>query len=365
MQKTKFALSIVSAAALLALAACGGGGGDGTSNGGSNGGGSTPPTTTPTANDPYTGKPATGAMTNQITGSVVKGPTAGATVTAYVLNADASNGNAIGSAVTDASGAFRMSLTQAPSGMIRLIATGGTFSSEVDNSTQKLDTLELVAPYVTTDLTNFVITPVSDTASKRITYLVSKGGKALAEAYTTASSAVLQLFSGNNVIASTDRTRGGINYLSIVPGSAQDTLHTYQDVLTAIEYYGVRHDLPSRVTLRLLSASSITGVPSQLDANGQPITVGAWVGSTFNETQPVTLADISLAQPANDVLALVMAMNAVTACDSGDHTTFYQRYPLAQGQSDYLDATACNGYKSVVDTVQAKIPANNRNKYVG
>lgn len=74
MQKTKFALSIVSAAALLALAACGGGGGDGTSNGGSNGGGSTPPTTTPTANDPYTGKPATGAMTNQITGSVVKGP---------------------------------------------------------------------------------------------------------------------------------------------------------------------------------------------------------------------------------------------------------------------------------------------------
>lgn len=365
----KMAIKLAAAASLaMILAACGGGGGDSGgstgSNGGSTGGVTTPPATTPTANDPYTGKPATGSTTNQITGSVVKGPTAGATVTAYVLNADGSNGNAIGSGVTDASGAFSLSLTQDPKGMIRLVATGGTFTSEGDNSTQKLDTLELVAPYVTTDLTNFVITPVTDTASKRITYLVSKGGKSLAEAYTTASSAVLQLFSGNNVIASADRTRGGINYLSIVPGSAQDTLHTYQDVLTAIEYYGVRHDLPSRVTVRLLSASSITGIPSQLDANGQPITVGGWVGSTFNETQPVTLADISLAQPANDVLSLVMAMNALTACDSGDHAPFYQRYPLAQGQSDYLDAAVCNGYKNIVDTVKAKIATNNRNKYV-
>lgn len=363
MQKTKFALSIVSAAALLTLAACGGGG-DGSS-GATGGGVITPPTTAPTANDPYTGKPASGAMTNQITGSVVKGPTNGATVTAYVLNADGSNGNAIGSAITDASGAFSMGLTQAPAGMIRLVATGGTFTSEGDSSTQKLDTLELVSPYVTTTLTNFVITPVSDTASKRITYLVSKEGKSLADAYTTASSAVLQLFSGNNVIASDDRTRGGISYLSIVPGSAQDTLHTYQDVLTAIEYYGLRHDLPSRVTVRLLSTSSITGIPSQLDANGQPITVGGWVGSTFNETQPVTLADISLAQPANDVLSLVMAMNAVTACDSGDHAPFYKRYPLAQGQADYLDAAACNGYKNIVDAVKAKIATNNRSKYVG
>jgi len=363
MQKTKLALSTISAAALLALAACGGG--DGSSSGGNNdGSGTTLPTTTPTANDPYTGKPAPGNTTNQITGLVVKGPTTGATVTAYIINSDGSNGKAIGSAVTDASGAFSMGLTQAPSGMIRFVATGGTFTSEGDNSTQKLDALELVAPYVTTALTKFVITPVSDTASKRIAYLASKGGKSLADAYTTASSAVLQLFSGNNVIASADRTRGGINYLSIVPGSAQDTLHTYQDALTAIEYYSVRHDLPSRVTVRLLSTSSITGTPSQFDANGQPITVGAWVGSTFNESQPVTLADISLAQPANDVLVLVMAMNAVAACDSGDHDSFYKRYPLAQGQTDYLDATACTAYKNMLDGVKAKIPTNNRNKYV-
>lgn len=347
---------IAAASFAIAMAACGGGGG-----GDDDGGNSNPPPTPTTANDPYTGQPAAGTPTNQISGSVVSGPTNGATVTAYVLNPDGSNGNAIGTAITDTSGAFSMSLTENPRGMIRLVATGGTFTSEADGSTQKNTSLELVAPYVTSTLTNFVVTPVTHIASQRITYL-AKGGKSLAEAYTTASSAVLQLMSGVNVIASTDRARGGINYLSIAPGSAQDALNTYADVLTAIEYYGVRHDLPSHVSVRVLSESSITGTPSQVGADGQPIIVGAWVGGTFNETQPVTVDQLSTGQPANDILSLVMTMNAVKACESGDHSGYYQRYPLAPGQSDFLDPTACTAFTNNMNAIKAKVATNQRSK---
>ena len=362
---------IATASFALFLAACGGGG-DGstaTNNGGSTGG-STGGTTTPagTTIDPYTGQAAAGTPTASVSGSVVNGPTAGATVTAYVVNSDGTNGTPLGSTTTDASGAFSMTLSQAPTGMVRFVATGGTFASEADSSQQKNVALQLVAPYVTTSLANFVITPVTHLASTQIAYLASTGGKSLATAYTTASSSVLQLLTGNNVIASANRAHGGVDYLAIMPGSAQDTNHTYADALTGVEYYGVAHDLPSHVALRVLTLSSVTGTPSVKDSNGQAINVGTWTGSTFDESQPYTLAQLSSTVggglPANDVLALVQTMNAVTACTTGDHASYYLRYPLAQGQSDYLDTAACGAYTNNLNAVKAKVATNNRSKFV-
>ncbi|WP_342234335.1 hypothetical protein [Ralstonia sp. OTU4908] len=370
---TKSAKLIAVASFALFLAACGGGGDGGStaSNGGSTGGtGGTGGTTTPagTPIDPYTGQAATGTPTASVSGSVVNGPTAGATVTAYVVNSDGTNGTQLGATTTDASGAFSMTLSQAPAGMVRFVATGGTFTSEADSSQQKNVALQLVAPYVTTSLSNFVITPVTHLASTQIAYLASTGGKSLATAYTTASSAVLQLLTGNNVIASANRTHGGVDYLSIVPGTAQDTNHTYADTLTGVEYYGVAHDLPSHVALRVLMLSSVTGRPSVNDSNGQAINVGTWTGSTFDESQPYTLAQLSSTVggglPANDVLALVQTMNAVTACTTGDHASYYLRYPLAQGQSDYLDTAACGAYTNNLNAVKSKVATNNRSKYV-
>ncbi|MCL6483896.1 MAG: hypothetical protein I4O49_06875, partial [Janthinobacterium lividum] len=97
---TKSAKLIAVASVALFLAACGGGGDGGStaSNGGSTGstgstggtGGTTTPAGTPI--DPYTGQAATGTPTASVSGSVVNGPTAGATVTAYVVNSDGTNG---------------------------------------------------------------------------------------------------------------------------------------------------------------------------------------------------------------------------------------------------------------------------------
>lgn len=369
MNKSKNAVNVIKLVAAMSLAgllaACGGGDGGsaaGTATGSTPGTGTTQPQQQPI--DPYTGSAAAGTPTAQISGSVVSGRTAAATVTAYLVNPDGSNGASIGQTTTDATGAYSMTLSQTPLGMIRLVATGGSFTSEADNSTQKNVALQLVAPYVTTALSNFVITPVTHLASTRFTYLASKSGQTLASAYTTASSAVLQLVTGNDVIAGSNRTHGGVDYLGIVPGSAQDTLNAYSDALTAIEYYGVQHDLPSHVVVRLLSTSSETGTPKQVDGNGQAIPVGGWVGTTFDEAQPVTLAQLSGAAPAPDVLSIVMAMNAVQACTSGDHTGYYQRFPLAAGQTDYLDTTGCAAYTNNLNAIKAKVTTNNRAKYV-
>lgn len=364
----KHSMKLAAAAAMsILLAACGGGGDGGTTSStgsGSTGTGTTPQSQQPT--DPYTGQAAAGTPTAQISGSVVNGPTTAATVTAYLLNPDGSNGASLGSAQTDASGSFTMTLTQVPTSMMRLVATGGTFTSEADASTQANESLELVAPYVTTSLSSFVITPLTHAASTQLTYLAGKQGKTLASAYTTASSAVLQLVTGVDSIAAANHAHGGVDYLSIVPGSAQDTLNAYGDALTAIEYYAVAHDLPSRVATRILALSSVTGTPSANDGNGQAINVGKWVGSSFDATQALTVVQMTPSGlPSTDMLAIVLAMNATAACTSGDHTGFYKRFPLAAGQTDYLDTTGCATYTNNLNAIKAKISANNRSKFVG
>lgn len=366
MKNNKQALNtvkLVLAASIAALlAACGGGGGDS-----SNSTSSSPTTTTPQAQqpiDPYTGSAASGTPTAQISGSVVNDKTSGATVTAYLLNPDGSNGATLGTAATDAQGAFSMTLSQTPTAMIRLVATGGTFTSEGDNSVQKNDSLELVAPYVTSALSSFVITPISHYASQRLTYLAAKKGKTLSSAYTDASSAALQAVTGLNVIASANRSHNGIDYLAIVPGSAQDTLNTYADALKAIELYAVKYDLPSRTAVRLLAQSYITAFPQSTGVDGQPINVGKWVGSAFDETQAFTLTQMNSSDlPNTEMMSIVQALNAAQACVSGDHAAYYQRFPLNQGQLDYLDSTACTAYSNRINDIKAKQATNNRSKY--
>ena len=69
-----------------------------------------------------------------IAGVVIKGPLNGASVTAFAVNADGSNGASLGSATTDANGNF--SVTAAPTtGAVRLSASGGTYTSELDGTT--------------------------------------------------------------------------------------------------------------------------------------------------------------------------------------------------------------------------------------
>src|SRR5436309_11384654 len=104
-----------------ALFGCGGGSGSGSS--------ATPtPTPTPSGQhpiDPFTGASVTGTTVTTISGVVMSTPVVGATVTAYLVNSDGTNGASLGvtSAPTGADGKFILSMTQAPSGIFRLVAT--------------------------------------------------------------------------------------------------------------------------------------------------------------------------------------------------------------------------------------------------
>lgn len=339
------------------LTACGGGGGDTPANN-TPAAPSTPQVQNPT--DPYTGKDA-GAPTVSVSGSVYNNATAGATVTAYLVNPDGSNGASLGTATTDANGNWAMTLSQTTLGMVRFVATGGTFKSEADASTQTNGTLELVAPYVTATLSQFVITPVTNVASGYLTQLAGKQGKTLKDAYTTASSSAMSVVTGNNRIGGVANGHAGVDYLSIVPGSAQDTLSAYADGLLAIEYYAIDHDLPSRVANRILAQTFETGFPSQKRADGSAVNVGKWVLGVFDETTAFTVADMGVGNPNTDVQAITQAKNAADACASGDKAGYYQRYPLPTGQSDYLDSTACTAYTNKIANIKAKTSSNKRN----
>jgi hypothetical protein len=64
-----------------------------------------------------------------LSGYVLKGPVAGATVTVYKLHPDLTAGDALGTATTDESGAYGLTLPPY-NGDVLLIATGGSYADE-------------------------------------------------------------------------------------------------------------------------------------------------------------------------------------------------------------------------------------------
>jgi len=71
-----------------------------------------------------------------VSGTATKGSLSGATVTPYAVNSDGTNGAALGNAVsTDASGNFSTILDSVPTGPVRLVVSGGSYTSEFDGST--------------------------------------------------------------------------------------------------------------------------------------------------------------------------------------------------------------------------------------
>src|SRR5262249_24231331 len=86
---------------------------------------------------PGGGSASRSAMVNgfAISGTATKGSLSGATVTLYPVNSDCSNGTVLGSpSTTDASGNFSIGLISAPTGPVRLVVTGGSYTSESDGS---------------------------------------------------------------------------------------------------------------------------------------------------------------------------------------------------------------------------------------
>ena len=128
---------------ILSLAACGGGGG-----GGGDSGGVTPP------------PPVTGT----VSGSAVKGPVSGGTMTAYALS-NGAMGAKIASATTNADGSFSLAMGSY-AGPVMLQMTGGNYTDEATGATMPMlagDAMTAVLPSMTAGqaLNGIQVTPLT------------------------------------------------------------------------------------------------------------------------------------------------------------------------------------------------------------
>jgi hypothetical protein len=203
------------AAALLAavaLGACGGGGGS----------------------DPAAGTPGT------ISGNVVKGPVNGATVKAFAINGGFV-GQQVGSAVTDAEGAFRMPVGQ-HAGPVFLQMNGGTYLDEATGLVMTMrptDTMTAVLPAIApgTRVADVQVTPLTAMAQAMTTRMA--GG--LTEANIAAANAAV----GNYFMVHDILHTRPINPL--VPGSAagaSQAMVNYGMTLAAMSQYAKDAGMP-------------------------------------------------------------------------------------------------------------------------
>lgn len=147
------------------------------------------------------GGASTGTGTGMISGTAVKGPVSGATVTAYAIS-NGAKGDQLGSAQTDSNGGF--TITVGPySGPVMLQMHGGSYMDEATGTRMTMldaDQLTCVIPSVTVSagsaMTAIQITPLTSMAQA---WAQSMAGGMSAANITTANEHVAAAYLGSGV----------------------------------------------------------------------------------------------------------------------------------------------------------------------
>lgn len=377
------ALNKIFATTLVALVAgCGGGGGDSSATSAPSAQTPAAPVTAPvtsaTVTNPLTGTAAPGSPTKTLYGSAY----VGASVTAYSVLADGTSGPALAGPVTSTIDGFTLNFTDAPTGWVRLVATGGTKTRAADNTVQPGGTMQLVTPFVTTSQNNLKITPLTDIAANAMASNAKKGAT-LATAFSSGMRTMLELDSANIFMLS-DTTV----YLNVLKGAIKSDNMYYnaqspqsRELLDGLDYLGVMLDLPTKDVVRVVGASAqsnylLTGV----DGAGAAINAGAWVGSTFDPAAAQTLkvlmtakvpdsqkitdaaSGTKVAPRVNDYVSKYMVMDFVIdgACRSHTSLSVTTRYPYyvldSQGG---IQAADCTAAAARIAELKARIDTNN------
>lgn len=369
------------------LVGCGGGGSSSNSGtpippvGGTNPTQPVPTPTPTTVTNPLTGTAAPGSPTKVIRGIAA----AGATVTAYAVQANGSSGAPMGPAVTaDKDGYFTVNTNEAPMGMIRLVAIGGTTVRALDNTTQPAGTQQLVAPFVTTSYNNFKVSPLTDIAASAMASRAVKG-ETLANAFSAGARNVLELDSANLSLLSDSTV-----YLNLLQGAVKSDVSYYsmqsleaRELLQGLEALGVMFDLPAKDVARVLGASAQSDYAAMgVDGSGAPIVAGAWANGTFDPTASTTLKALMDAKiPDSQKIAgsggtasvprlneyfrkyMVSDFLMDSACVSGFSLDYTRRYPFYQVDSQgRMQAADCTAAKQRLAELRSRINTNNSSK---
>ena len=112
-------------------------------------------------------KSPTSSIAASLSGVVSAAPVSGATVTAYTLNTDGSQGASLGSTTTDANGNYTLGFTTAV-GPVLLVATSGNYSEEAGSSTVSVGQAQTrtVLPTIASGSQKVAITPVTEIAAQ-------------------------------------------------------------------------------------------------------------------------------------------------------------------------------------------------------
>jgi len=191
----------------IALASCGSGGG---------GGGS------PAA-------PTTTSIT--ISGSVVKGPVTGGTITFFALNADGSRGAQLGTTTTDTNGNYTVTLNPAPTTPFLAESSGGTYVDEATGTSTTLLASDKLQAALSAGTTLATVTPLTHIAAARAQALAA-GGTPLDTAVDSSNTGVAAQYgmvdivatlppAANNAISVATASRDERIYALVLAGIAQ------------------------------------------------------------------------------------------------------------------------------------------------
>jgi hypothetical protein len=255
-----------------------------------------------------------GTTTGMMSGTAVKGPVGGATVTAYAI-ANGMMGAQLGSAPTDASGNFSVPLgTYAGSVMLQM--TGGTYTDEATGSTMPMlagDSMAACVPAVASGstTTGIQVTPLTSMASARARAMT--GGMTDAN-MATAHAAVGTYFSVSDILHTAP-----MNPMVAGSGStATQEMKNYGMSIAAMSQYAMTQGMTASSSGMLTAmtddasdgvmdgmmggtAISMTGMGGMMGGTMQPSAgtsglssaMGTFIGSTMNRSG-VQMADMQV-----------------------------------------------------------------------
>lgn len=266
---------------VAALASCGGGGGGG---------------------DTTVAPPQTSST---VSGSIVKGPVSGASVTFYTLNADGSRRSYYGPITTDSGGNFSATLTPAPTGPLEVVSSGGSYVDEATGAVTTLAAWDNLSAAWPVGTTRAVVTPLTDVAAARVWIMAARGTPSaaqLAEAIQSANISVAQQYGIDNLLATTPApvadntrvsttTRAERNYGLVLAGIAQyaGTLGVRPiDLVEALatdaldgQFNGLNDNTP--ITIPKISGGTIA-LPVSAGTTNLQASINAFIGSSRNKS---------------------------------------------------------------------------------
>lgn len=134
-----------------------------------------------------------------LSGSVVKGPVTGSTVTFFRLNDDGSKGVTLGTSTTDSNGNYTVTLHPAPTWPFLAETSGGSYVDEATGATTTLSSSDKLSAVLLAGTTRATITPLTHIAAARAQALAA-AGTPLATAISSSNIGVATQYGIANII---------------------------------------------------------------------------------------------------------------------------------------------------------------------